>query len=211
LAVRDGLPFELTLEEGSYLVRLARRSIEAAFAGGEADISDAPKIMLEPCGAFVTLNSLRGGSETLCGCIGYPTPVKPLAEAVREVARAAAFEDPRFASVRKSDLKNIVIEVSVLTPPEIVWVEKPSDYPGEVRVGVDGIIVRRGYWSGLLLPQVAPEWGWGPEEFLSNTCAKAGLPPDCWLQEGTEVSKFQAIIFSEASPGGDVVKKEAGS
>ncbi len=202
------MTFDLTLPEGTYLVRLARRTIEASFTRKKIDLSDAPPKTREVCGVFVTLNTLRGGEKQLRGCIGYPYPIKPLVEAVNDVAEAAAFEDPRFPRLTQRELGEVVVEVSVLTPPERVKAEKPEQLPSLVKVGVDGLIAKRGGRSGLLLPQVAPEWGWDSEEFLSQTCAKAGLPPDSWLLPGTEISKFQAIIFTESSPGGEVVREE---
>ena len=201
------MAFDLTLKDGTYLVQLARRSIEAKFNEGEADISDAPEVTKQKCGVFVTLNSLKNNGGTLRGCIGYPTPILPLVQAVREVAQAAAFEDPRFPELRRGELPNTIIEVSVLTPPEIIKVVKPDQYPSMVRIGIDGLIVKKGFQSGLLLPQVAPEWGWGPEELLSQCCVKAGLPPDSWLLKSTEISRFQAIIFTETKPGGEVVRE----
>jgi len=101
-------------------------------------------------------------------------------------------------------MDSILVEVSVLTPPETIKVENPKDIPGEVMVGRDGLIMGRGYRRGLLLPQVAVEWGWDSEEFLAQCCYKAGLPPDSWLLEDTEVQRFQAIIYSENSPRGRV-------
>jgi uncharacterized protein (TIGR00296 family) len=103
---------------------------------------------------------------------------------------------------------SIVVEISVLTPPETIVVEEPIQYPGMVEVGRDGLIVSRGSNRGLLLPQVPVDWGWNAEEFLTQTCLKAWLPPDAWLLPGTEVSKFQAIIFSEEKPRGDVRQVE---
>jgi len=197
------MPFELTPEEGTYLVRLARKSVEAGFEGGESDISDAPAVTREPCGVFVTLSKMRGGEKDLRGCIGYPYPIKPLAEAVRDVAYAAAFEDPRFPPLDKSELSEVIVEVSVLTPPEAIEAK-----PSEVSIGKDGLIVKRGGRSGLLLPQVATEWGWDAEEFLCQGCAKAGLPQDAWCVPGTQVSTFQAIIFTEESPSGAVKREE---
>ncbi len=197
------MPFDLTPEEGKYLVRLARRSVEAGFDRSEPDISDAPSATRELCGVFVTLSKMRGGEKDLRGCIGYPYPIKPLAEAVRDVAYAAAFEDPRFPPLEKRELGEVVVEVSVLTPPEAIEAK-----PSEVRVGKDGLIVKRGGRSGLLLPQVATEWRWDAEEFLCQCCAKAGLPQDAWCIPGTQVSRFQAIIFAEESPGGAVKREE---
>jgi uncharacterized protein (TIGR00296 family) len=200
--------FDLTIDEGTYLVQLARRTIESSFTKAKVSLVDAPPKIREVCGVFVTLNSLRSGEKQLRGCIGYPYPIKSLVEAVNDVARAAAFEDPRFPRLDESELKKIVVEVSVLTPPESIKAMKPEQYPSIVRVGVDGLIVKRGSRSGLLLPQVATEWGWDSEEFLSQTCIKAGLPPDAWFLPSTEVSRFQAIIFMEMTPGGKVEREE---
>ena len=202
------MTYDLTLDEGTYLVRLARRTIEASFTKAKVDLSDAPPKTREVCGVFVTLNSLRDEEKQLRGCIGYPYPIKPLVEAVNDVADAAAFEDPRFPRLTQKELREIVVEVSVLTPPERVKAEKPEQYPSMIRIGVDGLIVKRGGRSGLLLPQVATEWEWDSEEFLSQCCVKAGLPPDSWLLPSTEVSRFQAIIFAESTPGGEVEREE---
>ena len=202
------MTFDLTLPEGSYLVKLARRTIETSFIKVKVDFSDAPPKIRESCGVFVTLNSLRGGKKQLRGCIGYPYPIKPLVEAVIDVAYAAAFEDPRFPRITKKELGEIVIEVSVLTPPERVRVEKPEQYPSMINIGVDGLIIKRGGRSGLLLPQVATEWEWDSEEFISQCCVKAGLPPDSWLLPSTEVSRFQALIFSVSTPDSDVERDE---
>jgi uncharacterized protein (TIGR00296 family) len=202
------MTFDLTLEEGTYLVKLARRTIEAAFTKAEVNLEDAPQKTREECGVFVTLNKLVGGESQLRGCIGYPYPIKPLVEAVNDVAYAAAFEDPRFPQLNRTELSEIVVEVSVLTPPESIGVKKPKESPSAVKVGCDGLIVKRGGRSGLLLPQVATEWGWDSEEFLSQCCVKAGLSPDAWLVPGTQVSKFQAIIFVEESPSGEVKRLE---
>jgi len=174
----------------------------------EPDTSDAPKVTETRCGVFVTLNKLEGSGHMLRGCIGYPYPVKDLLTAVKESAVNAAFEDPRFPPVSRNEVDGILVEVSVLTPPEKIKVDHPIDMPGEVVVGRDGLIISRGYRRGLLLPQVAVEWGWDSEEFLAQCCFKAGLPPDSWLLDGTEVQRFQAIIYSEDSPRGRVSRHE---
>ncbi len=202
------MTFALTLDEGTYLVRLARKAIEGSFSQAKININDAPEKTREVCGVFVTINRLKGEEKDLRGCIGYPYPIKPLVEAVSDVAYAAAFEDPRFPKLSRKELDEIIVEVSVLTPPESIKVDKPERYPSMVRVGVDGLIVKRGGRSGLLLPQVATEWGWDSEEFLCQCCVKAGLSPDSWLLTGTEVFRFQAIIFAEEAPGGAVKREE---
>ena len=201
--------FDLTQAEGTYIVRLARAVIEARLGlTGEPYTGDAPKVTETLCGVFVTLNKLEGSGHTLRGCIGYPYPVKDLLTAVKESAVNAAFDDPRFPPVSNDEADSILVEVSVLSPPETIKVDHPKDIPGEVVVGRDGLIVSSGYRRGLLLPQVPVDWGWDSMEFLTQCCFKAGLPPDSWLMEDTEVQRFQAIIYSEDSPRGRVSRHE---
>jgi len=201
--------FTITDEEGKYMVKLARATIEAELGLREAPSrADAPKVTQEKCGIFVTLNKAGAGSHSLRGCIGYPYPVKRLLDALTESATNAAFDDPRFPPVKASEMERILVEISVLTPPETIRVATPREHSSHVKVGEDGLIVSRGMRRGLLLPQVATDWGWDPEEFLSQCCLKAGLPPDAWLLEGTEVQRFQAIIFAEENPGGAVARHE---
>lgn len=203
------MEFELTEEEGGFLVGLARTSIEAALGSSEKVTLDGVSEKLRiPCGVFVTLNKVEGSSHSLRGCIGFPYPVKPLADAVAEVAVSAALRDPRFSPVSKAEMDSVVIEVSVLTPPELLSVEKPDQYPSLIEIGRDGLIVARGQNRGLLLPQVPVEWGWDAEEFLTQCCLKARLQPDAWLLSGTEISKFRAIIFSEDEPREEVKRVE---
>ena len=169
---------------------------------------DAPEKFRQECGVFVTLNSVKTGTPKLRGCIGYPQPVLPLAEAVIDSAINAATADPRFPPVMTDELHDITIEVSVLTPPESLKLENPEDAPNHIEIGNDGLIVERGVFKGLLLPQVPVEWQWDEEDFLCQCCIKAGLPPDTWLLKGTTIYKFQAIVFSEVKPEGEVVLRK---
>ena len=201
------MSFQLTPEEGRFLVRLARKAVEEYLKNGKIiavpkDVS--PKLM-ERCGVFVTLNSFHQEKKRLRGCIGFPYPTTPLTRAVIESAINSATQDPRFPSVSLDELDHIVFEVSVLTPPQLVEVEKPTDYPSKIKVGQDGLIVERSYYKGLLLPQVPIEWNWEEEEFLCQCCVKAGLPPDSWLLKDTKIYKFQAIIFEETAPKSEIV------
>jgi len=201
--------FDLTTEEGKYLVQLARNTITAFLRSRKmpATPSDAPTKLTEKFGVFVTLNSVKDGHE-LRGCIGFPMPEYPLVEATMRVAIEAATGDPRFSPVSLKEFQSeVVVEVSVLTPPELVRVSDPRSYPKEIKVGRDGLIVEWGGYRGLLLPQVPLELGWDEEEFLSQCCLKAGLSPDAWLVEGTKVSKFQAVIFQEDSPSGQITSR----
>jgi len=160
-------------------------------------------VFAELRGVFVTLNLLEG-EEKLRGCIGFPYPTYPLGHAIREATAAAATEDPRFPPVAERELESIVVEVSVLTPPSELLAKDRGTLPSKVRVGTDGLIVSNAFTSGLLLPQVATEYGLDSTDFLSQTCLKAGLAPDAWLDSATRVQVFQAEIFAEAKPRGEV-------
>lgn len=158
-------------------------------------------------GVFVTLNH----QSNLRGCIGYPLPDKKLYNALLEAAISAATEDPRFPSVAFEELDQITFEVTVLTPPQEIEVLDPLEYPSKIKVGRDGLIVKSGFNSGLLLPQVPKEYGWNEEEFLGHTCEKAGLPKEQWKKKDTKILKFEGIVFKEQSPGGSVVREKLDS
>jgi hypothetical protein len=199
----------LTVREGELLVRLARQAVEEYVRRGVRvkPPTDLPPALREVAGVFVTLNRLSGEGRELRGCIGYPLGVKPLVEAMLEVAVEAAVADPRFPPVRAEELDRLLVEVSVLTPPIRVEAESPREYPRHIRVGRDGLLVKWRWGQGLLLPQVPIEHGWDEEEFLCQTCLKAGAPPDCWLLEETEVYRFEAQVFEEVEPRGRVVER----
>jgi len=192
------------------LVRLARKAIEEYLRSGTVvePPADTPQPLWEPMGVFVTLNKLVGGRKMLRGCIGFPYPQKPLVRATIEAAIASATEDPRFPPVQPDEMDEVVVEVSVLTQPELVRVSDPREYPKAIKVGRDGLIVEKGVFRGLLLPQVPVEWGWDEQTFLSQTCMKAGLYPDAWLDPDTRIYRFQAIIFEEEEPRGPVKRRE---
>lgn len=193
----------LTLDQGREVVKLARTAIEGFLINGNVSLpSKVPYWMEEKRGAFVSLYTYD--SKELRGCIGFVTPAYSLAECVVKAAIYAATEDPRFEPLTKEEVDKVVVEVSVLSQPEEIRVEKPTMIPSMIKVGRDGLIVSSALGSGLLLPQVAVEWGWDPEEFLSQTCIKAGLPPSAWLTKEVKVYRFQAQIFAELKPRGDV-------
>lgn len=193
----------LTLEEGRLAVRLAREALTSYIEKKMViEPRDLPSVFNELRGVFVTLH-LEG---ELRGCIGYPQPVMPLGKAIVDSAINACSRDPRFPCVRPGELKRIELEVTILTRPEPYDLPKKK-LPEVVRIGRDGLIVSKGMRSGLLLPQVAPEWGFDSLEFLSQTCVKAGLAPDAWLDEDTEVQHFEAQIFAEVAPGREVIEK----
>jgi len=200
------MSFELSLDEGRFLINLARSTVKKYLENGETlkPPKDTPQKMFEHCGVFVTINVLSHGEKELRGCIGYPYPTSPLIEAVIDSAINAATQDPRFYPLKLMELDSVVFEVSVLTPPEPVVVENPKEYLAKIKVGEDGLIIEKGFSKGLLLPQVPIEWGWCEEEFLCQCCVKAGLPPDSWLTKGAKIYKFKAIIFEEQTPNGEV-------
>jgi hypothetical protein len=200
------MSFELSLEEGKFLIQLARSAVKEHLEKGKAiqPPKEIPKKLFEQCGVFVTINSVRNCEKELRGCIGYPYPTSQLVEAVIDSAINAATQDPRFYPLSLDELSKVVFEVSVLTPPEPVEVKNPKEYLSKIKVGEDGLIVEKGYYRGLLLPQVPVEWGWCEEEFLCQCCIKAGVPPDSWLTKGTKIYKFKAIIFEEETPMGEV-------
>lgn len=186
----------LTEEEGKEGLKLARAAIEEYLSKNIKIKAGAhlPAIFEEKRGVFVTLNKYGN----LRGCIGYPYPLFKLKEAIIDAAISAAVNDPRFPSVTKEEFKNIVIEITILTTPEVLKV-KPKALPEQIEIGRHGLIVKKGMYQGLLLPQVATEYKWSAEEFLCQTCWKAGLPQDAWLEEDTEVSTFEGQIFKEGT------------
>ncbi len=207
---QNNVAFQLTLKEGNFLVNLARQTVTEYLKNGK--ILQVPENvsskLMEPCGVFVTLNRVHKGTKLLRGCIGLPYPTTPLVHAVIEAALSAATQDPRFPPVALEELDQITFEVSVLTPPERVKAEKPTEYPSKIKVGRDGLIIENGYHKGLLLPQVPVELGWNEEEFLCQSSMKAGLSPDSWLLKDTKIYRFHAIIFEEATPKGQIKQKK---
>jgi uncharacterized protein len=185
----------LTEEQKRDLVSRARAAVEAqvtgaASRGGRAASAGAIAAadMPDASGAFVTIK--RRGE--LRGCLGTLQCRRGLAEEVARCAADAASEDPRFPPVSKDELPELSLEVSVLGPLEPI---DPAA-PGAFEIGRHGLVVEQGSHRGLLLPQVATEWGWTPEQFLRQTCVKAGLPQDAW-RHGAGVYRFAAEVFGE--------------
>ena len=178
-------------EDKTSLLKLARDSIETFFSGKEPNTEKVKKFS-EKQGVFVTLKK----NGHLRGCIGYPEPYFPLNLAIINSARAAAFEDHRFAPVEKSELNDIKIELSVLTVPELIEVKKPEEYLKKIKIGEDGLIIR-GSRSGLLLPQVFVEYKSTPKTALEMVCEKAGLRNNAWQDLRNKIYRFQAEIFHE--------------
>ncbi|NPA25215.1 MAG: AmmeMemoRadiSam system protein A [Deltaproteobacteria bacterium] len=176
----------LSPADKQYLHDQVRAVIEARLRGekGPDDIPASP-VLKEKRGAFVTLKK----HGELRGCIGYIEAYKPLYLTIREMARAAAFNDPRFPPLTAEEWPAVEVEISVLSPLREI------DDPELIEVGRHGILLRNDPYSGVLLPQVAVEYGWNREEFLEHTCMKAGLAGDCWRRPGTRIFIFSAEIF----------------
>jgi AmmeMemoRadiSam system protein A len=182
------MPDRLMEVEKTALLKLARDTIAQHLKDGKkAPLPEAKGALGENRGAFVTLH--RRGQ--LRGCIGNMIGFRPLVETIREMAIAAATQDPRFDEVRPEELSEIDIEISVLSP-----MRRIKDV-SEIVVGTHGILMRRGMYQGVLLPQVATEWGWDRETFLAHTCLKAGLPTEAWKDPETSIEIFSAEVFGE--------------
>jgi len=182
----------LTAEEGKLALGLARGVIEYTIVKKPKPMLTLTPVFGEKRGVFVTLTK----NGLLRGCIGFPYPVMPLGDAIEHAAVAAALEDPRFPQVRKDEVAALEIEVTVLSVPEPLKCE-PEERPAHVEVGRHGLVVRGMGTSGLLLPQVATEYGWDSRTFLDHTCDKAGLSTRCWTNKNVEVLTFEGQIFSE--------------
>jgi AmmeMemoRadiSam system protein A len=181
-----GVDLGLNQEEKKTLNHIARTVVENKARGKAVpEFKVESSVLKENRGAFVTIH--KGGQ--LRGCIGYIEGHGPLHKTIEEMAEAAAFRDPRFSPVRESELPELEFEISVLTP-----LKKIKDV-NEIQVGKHGIYLKKGWYSGLLLPQVATEYGWDRQTFLEHTCQKAGLPSTAWKEKETEIYIFSADIF----------------
>jgi len=195
----------LSNDDGNILVKTARSVVTEYLKNGtKPNLEKEFKNKFSfKSGVFVTLNDTLG----LRGCIGYPLPDKLLFDALEDAAISAATEDTRFLPVKYKELDSISFEVTVLTPPKKIVVNKPEEYLSKIKVGRDGLIVKHGFYSGLLLPQVPTENGWNEKEFLEYTCEKAGLPKNYWRNPDTEIQKFEGIVFKEENPNGTVIRE----
>jgi hypothetical protein len=179
--------YSLSDNQKHKLLEIARQSIEQHLSGEEIPDFDVDDQLNRPGAAFVTLEK----QDQLRGCIGFTQAVRPLYQTVSHCAVSAAVNDSRFPPVTAQELDSLHIEISVLTP-----LEKIAS-PDDIDVGRDGLMITLGRHRGLLLPQVAAEYGWTTREFLAATCRKAGLPPDAWKNPDAIIYEFQALIFEE--------------
>ena len=179
---------ELSMEEKKRLLQIARQTISKHLKNGKTERKQADTAALAaPCGAFVTIHK----KAMLRGCIGTFVSDRPLVDTVQEMAISASTKDPRFAPMSEDELGEVDLEISVLSP-----LRRISD-PTEIEVGRHGIFITRGFYSGVLLPQVATEQGWDRDTFLQQTCIKAGLPTDAWKDPATKIEIFEAQVFGE--------------
>ena len=199
------------VEDGKMLIKFARDNIEH-FLKNDAKVlipNEIKEKFSDKYGAFVTLNKYKVGGNPLRGCIGYIEPKFALYDVVHRVSISSALEDPRFPSVTLKEMDNIVIEISILTPPKLIKVKDSKEYLDKIVIGRDGLIAEMGMRRGLLLPQVPVDHdrNWDVETFLSHTCQKAWLPANSWKDLSTKIYSFQAILFEEKEPRGEVVRK----
>ena len=193
----------LSKSDGKQLVKLARKTIEEYFRNKQLKIKKTK--FKEKRGVFVSIHTFP--DHELRGCIGYPYPILLLGEAVQKASISAAFQDPRFPPLTQDELKKIVFEISILTEPRIIKVKNPKDYLKKIVIGKDGLIIEYGtLYKGLLLPQVATQYGWNVETFLEHLCMKAGLMIDMWMDPRTKIFKFQTQIFAEREPNGVIIQ-----
>ncbi|MFP4403204.1 MAG: AmmeMemoRadiSam system protein A [Nanoarchaeota archaeon] len=174
------------------LLILARQSINEFFTNLKPTIKKE-EISNENFGVFVTLHK----NNNLRGCIGYIESPLSLYNTIINVAKAAAFKDPRFSPVTNEELNEIKIEISILTPKKLIEVTKAEEYLDKIKIGRDGLIIDGKYGQGLLLPQVPIEYNWSVEEFLMHLSMKANLDKNAWKDLDNKIYAFQAEVFSE--------------
>lgn len=178
----------LSEQDRKELISIARNTLESYLSTGKVpEVHPASPALSEPAGAFVSLHQ----DDELRGCIGQIEPDRALYKIVQSCALSAALDDPRFPAVTAEQLPSLNIEISVLTP--MVRVSRVE----EIEVGRHGLYITMGAWRGLLLPQVATQYGWNREVFLSQTCRKAGLAENAWRDRKVTIFRFEAQVFSE--------------
>ena len=187
-------------DDGVTAVRIARSVIVNEVTGKRVTYTERLQNN-EPSGVFVTINTYP--SLTLRGCIGFPGPAYPLPEALEHAARSAC-HDPRFPDLEEKELDGIVVEVTVLTPPEPIIVNDKNDLLNTIVIGKHGLMLGYRGRRGVFLPQVPAEWDWDVKEYLENLCAKAGVHKDAWKERDCEIMSFEGKIFKETSPNGEI-------
>ncbi len=202
-------PEDITLPEGVFLVKLARNAVENyVIKSSTIEPPEETPPKLRKLGAsFVTiLKHVSRGKPDLRGCIGYVKPIEPLVNNVIHAAIAAATEDPRFPPLKSEELDEVIFEVSVLSRMEKLP-EDPELRVKSIYIGRDGLMVEYGFYHGILLPEVPVEYCWDNETFLAETCLKAGMEPDCWLNRKVKIYRYRTKTFKELTPRGDVIER----
>jgi len=184
-------------EERKIALDIAWESIRAAVTGAEYKISieKFPSVFAMKSGAFVTVYKVEHGREELRGCIGVPKPILPLAEAIASAARDTVIADPRFSRVRESELKDLVVEVEVLSAFHEIKFNNLQELYDQVTIGTDGLVLYSKFGSGLLLPPVPVKYNWNAEEFIDALCKKAWVDKKILLDKKTQIMKFQAQVI----------------
>ena len=202
---------KFSIEDGNLLIKFARDNIEYYLEHNRRILipEEIKSRFSGNYGAFVTLNRIDVEGNPLRGCIGYIEPIYPLFDIVHRVSISSALEDPRFPPITIEEMDKIVIELSILTPPKLLEVDNPKKYMELIVIGRDGLIAERGVRRGLLLPQVPVDHGrnWDVETFLKHTCNKAYLHDNAWKEKETKIYSFQAILFEEIEPRGEIKRK----
>ena len=203
--------YAYTDEEGEFLVKLARESLETRLNTGSEMVPPEecpfPKL-LERSGVFVTLRKHdQPVDESLRGCIGMIEARESLLLGVIHMAIAAGLEDPRFPEVRASELDHLVFEITAMTVPKLITAKDPEAIKNSIKIGRDGLIMEHGRQRGLLLPQVPVEYDWDVATFLKHTCNKSWLADDAWKHKDTKIYAFQGEIFEEEEPRGKIMRK----
>jgi len=197
-----------TQADGEFLVRTARKAIKKYIEENQIlAISNIPPNLQNKTGVFVTIRKQDNHGDVLRGCIGHITSDVSLLEITIDSAIHSATRDPRFQPVTSCELKTSIIEVTILTPLELINVNNPSDYLNEIEIGHHGLLIEKDSHKGVLLPQVPIEWNWDSEEFLIQLCRKAGLSPDSWCMNDTKIYRFSSKIYKELSPNGEIVQE----
>jgi uncharacterized protein len=187
----EGADFDLTESDGAILLATAREAIASRLEGRAPRWPAAQPALAVARGAFVTLRTGRGSGAALRGCIGRMSATEALTRTIRDMAISAAFEDPRFPPLEKSEYPGISLEITVLSPMRLIG------SVAEIEVGKHGVYMTRGGHSAVFLPQVATEQGWNRDELLDNLCYKAGLSPAAWHASDTRFQIFEGKIFEE--------------
>lgn len=201
-------PREVSFDEAVFLVKLARKAVKYYFENNGRLMpvpNNVPEKLKRPGMCFTTIETYHGEDErSLRGCIGFLAPIHSLVEAVIKSAIEAAFNDPRFPPLNVNELNSVTFEVSILSVPQQIIVKDRWELPRSIVIGKHGLVVKKGFFQGTLLPQVPVEYCWDEETFLAETCIKAGLDPDCWLQEDVVVEVYEGRVFREKKPEGEV-------